>query len=115
MQPAGCMRPAGTFYLAHGSLLKKKHTNALNLKLQGPQQILSGLVKEISGFEAKPDLFITQLQQSNFTHFPQLSKVDKTNHETVESEQFHTALMHLKSDFCARFQDSSTDRSTTFC
>jgi len=56
--------------------------HALNLKLQGPQQILSGQVKEISAFEAKLHLFITQLQQSNFTHFPQLSKVDKTNRET---------------------------------
>jgi len=67
-------------------------------------------MKEIGVFEAKLDLFITQLNPSNFTHFPALSKAAQEFPDLVKSEQFNLSLETLKSDLSARFKDI---RSTT--
>jgi len=50
------------------------HLNTLNLKLQGRHKILPTLMTEIDVFEAKLGLFAGQLRQSDFMHFPELSK-----------------------------------------
>ena len=61
-------------------------------------------MKEIGVFEAKLDLFITQLNPSNFTHFPAPSKAAQEFQDLVKSEQFNLSLETLKSDFSARFK-----------
>lgn len=81
------------------------HLNKLNLKLQGQHHILPTLMKEISVFETKLDLFIRQLNQSNFMHFPALSKAAYEFPDLVRSEQFSISLEQLKLDFSARFKD----------
>jgi hypothetical protein len=81
------------------------HLNKLNLKLQGRYQILPTLIKEINVFEAKLDLFITQLQQSNFTHFLALLKAAQEDPSLVKNELFEQSLEILKSEFTARFKD----------
>jgi len=81
------------------------HLNKLNLKLQGRNQILPTLVKEINIFETKLDLFICQLKQSDFTHFPNLSKVSQEFPDFVKSEQLYLSLEKLKFEFSGRFED----------
>ena len=77
----------------------------LNLKLQGHHQIIPTLIKKISVFEEKLDLFISQLQNSNFTHFPAHSKVAQENLDLIKSEWFDASLQKFKSDFSACFQN----------
>ena len=62
-------------------------------------------MKEISVFETKLDLFISHLNQSNFTHFPALSKAAQQLPDLVKSEQFNLSLEKLKLDFSARFKN----------
>ena len=81
------------------------HLNKLNLKLQGRFQILPTLMREISIFESKLDFFITQLNQSNFTHFPALAKAAQQLPELVTNERFYLLLEKLKLDFTDRFKD----------
>ena len=65
-------------------------------------QILPSLMKEISVFEAKLDLFISHLNFSNFTHFPALSKAAQEFPDQVKSEQFQQiSLKKLKLDLSA--------------
>jgi len=46
------------------------HLNTLNLQMQGRHQILPSLLNAVDVFVAKLDLFITQVSQSDFMHFP---------------------------------------------
>src|SRR6218665_1897661 len=81
------------------------HLNKLNLKFQGRYQILPILMREINVFKAKLDLFISQLNQSNYTHFPAISKAAQEFPDLIRSEQFNLSLEKLKLDFSVRFKD----------
>lgn len=81
------------------------HLNTLNLQMQGRQQTLPTLMNAVDVFVAKLDLFITQLSQSDFMHFPHVKKTAEQNPAVVQNEQFHSYLQNLKSEFSNRFQD----------
>nr|KAF6460617.1 hypothetical protein HJG59_011522 [Molossus molossus] len=49
-----------------------KYLSELNVKLQGPTQLLSSLLSNVKSFEAKLRLWKVQLERSNKVHFPTL-------------------------------------------
>jgi len=81
------------------------HLNTLNLKLQGRHKILPTLMNGIDVFEVKLGLFRGQLRQSDFMHFPELSKAAEIHPNVVQAEKFESYVENLKSDFSTRFKD----------
>ena len=81
------------------------HLNTLNLQMQGRHQILPSLLNAVDVFVAKLDLFITQVSQSDFMHFPHLKKAAEQNPDVVQKEHFQSYLKNLKSEFSQRFQN----------
>ena len=51
-----------------------KHLSELNVKLQGPNQLLSALVSNVKTFEGKLKLWQMQLAKGNSVHFPTLQE-----------------------------------------
>ncbi|KAK3893510.1 hypothetical protein Pcinc_000218 [Petrolisthes cinctipes] len=49
-----------------------KYLSKLNVKLQGPNQLLSSLLSNVKSFETKLQLWKGQLERSNTVHFPAL-------------------------------------------
>jgi len=47
-----------------------KHLSELNMKLQGPDQLLNVIFAKLKSFETKSQLWKEQLQNSNTIHFP---------------------------------------------
>nr|KAF6500962.1 hypothetical protein HJG59_007983 [Molossus molossus] len=47
-----------------------KYLSELNVKLQGPNQLLSFLLSNVKSFEAKLKLWKVQLERNNMVHFP---------------------------------------------
>ncbi|KAM4043803.1 general transcription factor II-I repeat domain-containing protein 2-like [Anomaloglossus baeobatrachus] len=51
-----------------------KYLSELNVKLQGPNQLLSSLLSNVKSFETKLKLWKTQLERNNTVHFPTLER-----------------------------------------
>ena len=51
-----------------------QYLSELNVKLQGPNQLLSSLLSNVKSFEAKLNLWQMQLEKGNMVHFPTLQK-----------------------------------------
>ncbi|KAK1342073.1 hypothetical protein QTO34_016826 [Cnephaeus nilssonii] len=49
-----------------------EYLSELNVKLQGPNQLLSSLLSNVKSFEAKLRLWEVQLKRNNTVHFPTL-------------------------------------------
>ncbi len=77
-----------------------KPLSELNVKLQGPNQLLSSLLSNLKSFEAKLKLWQLQLETGNTVHFPTLQeqKPAMTAEYAGECAKLHQA-------FGKRFQD----------
>lgn len=62
-------------------------------------------MREISVFETKLNLFISQLNRSNVTHFHALSNIVQEFSDLFKSEQSYISLKKLQVDFSAHFRD----------
>ncbi|TWW71158.1 General transcription factor II-I repeat domain-containing protein 2A [Takifugu flavidus] len=51
-----------------------KHLSELNIKLQGPNQLISSLLSNVKTFEVKLRLWQEQLERGNTVHFPTLQE-----------------------------------------
>lgn len=51
-----------------------KHLSELNIKLQGPNQLISSLLSNMKSFEVKLRLWQAQLERGNTVHFPTLQE-----------------------------------------
>ncbi|TWW71201.1 hypothetical protein D4764_17G0006840 [Takifugu flavidus] len=51
-----------------------KHLSELNIKLQGPNQLVSSLLSNVKSFEVKLRLWQGQLERGNTVHFPTLQE-----------------------------------------
>ncbi|XP_073330798.1 general transcription factor II-I repeat domain-containing protein 2A-like [Pagrus major] len=51
-----------------------KHLSELNIKLQGPNQLISSLLSNVKSFEVKLRLWQGQLERGNTVHFPTLQE-----------------------------------------
>ena len=77
-----------------------QYLSELNVKLQGPNQLLSSLLSNVNSFEAKLNLWQMQLQKGNTVHFHTLQKQNPA--ATVE---YAKECANLLQKFCERFQD----------
>uniref|UniRef100_H3APJ3 HAT C-terminal dimerisation domain-containing protein n=1 Tax=Latimeria chalumnae TaxID=7897 RepID=H3APJ3_LATCH len=77
-----------------------QYLSELNVKLQGPNQLLTSLLSNVKSFEAKLKLWKMQLEKGNTVHFPTLQKQKPAS--TVEYARECENLFHK---FCERFQD----------
>ncbi|XP_070409546.1 general transcription factor II-I repeat domain-containing protein 2A-like [Nothobranchius furzeri] len=77
-----------------------KHLSELNIKLQGPNQLISSLLSNVTLFEMKLKLWQGQLGKGNTVHFPTLQeqKPDVTSEYAIECAKLIQA-------FDNRFQD----------
>ena len=77
-----------------------KHFSELNIKLQGPNQLLNSVFAKEKSFETKLQLWKVQLQNNNTTHFPslQVQKLSITAKYAVECAK-------ISETFSERFQD----------
>ena len=77
-----------------------KHFSKLNIKLQGPNQLLNFMLAKVKSFETKLQLRNVQLQNNNTTHFPSLQeqKPSTTAKYALECEK-------ISETFCERFQN----------
>ncbi len=76
------------------------HLNKLNLKLQGPDKMITSLLTTIKSFELMSQLWILQLKQGNMVHFPTLQKQNPGS-----TMVYATECSNLYDEFERRFQD----------
>lgn len=74
-----------------------KYMSELNVKLQGPNQLLSSLLSNVKSFEAKLKLWKVQLERNNTVHFP-----------TLEGQKPSTTLEYAGE--CAKLIDAFNER-----
>ncbi|KHJ40557.1 hypothetical protein D918_09394 [Trichuris suis] len=74
-----------------------KYLSELNVKLQGPNQLLSSLLSNVKSFEAKLRLWKLQLEKGNTVHFP-----------TLEAQKPSTALEYAGE--CAKPLEALSER-----
>ncbi|XP_073687696.1 general transcription factor II-I repeat domain-containing protein 2A-like [Garra rufa] len=77
-----------------------KHLSELNVKLQGPNQLLSSLLSHVKSFEAKLKLWQSQLEKSCTVHFPTLQE-----HKPAMTTEYAGECAKLLQAFGERFQD----------
>ncbi|KAL4152891.1 hypothetical protein QTP88_000724 [Uroleucon formosanum] len=82
-----------------------KHLSNLNLKLQGKNQIITAINDHVKAFKCKLDLFKTQLQNEDLTHFPAYMTYTKINNDPISYKKYSEKIMCLKTEFENRFQD----------
>ncbi len=74
-----------------------KHLSELNVKLQGPNQLLGSLLSNVKSFEAKLKLWQLQLETGNTVTFPTL--------------QEHGECAKLHQAFGEKFQDMKSKQN----
>ncbi|KFD45115.1 hypothetical protein M513_14008 [Trichuris suis] len=74
-----------------------KYLSELNVKLQGPNQLLSSLLSNVKSFEAKLRLWKLQLEKGNTVHFP-----------TLEAQKPSTTLEYAGE--CAKLLEALSER-----
>ena len=77
-----------------------KHMNVLNIKLQGRDQLINKLFEHVCAFEVKLRLWVGQLKQCNYAHFPTLS-ASQLNEVTT----YVAFVGQLREQFKTRFTD----------
>ena len=77
------------------------HLNNLNLKLQGPNQLITSLLSYIKSFESMLHLLITQLKNNCFTHFPTLIE-----HIPKSTKEYSDECESLLKIFQSRFEET---------
>uniref|UniRef100_UPI00358F8063 general transcription factor II-I repeat domain-containing protein 2A-like n=1 Tax=Myxine glutinosa TaxID=7769 RepID=UPI00358F8063 len=77
-----------------------KYLSELNVKLQGPNQLLSSLQSHVKSFEAKLKLWQVQLERGNTIHFPTLQE-----QKPAVTSEYAAECAKLLQAFGERFQD----------
>ncbi|XP_045114791.1 general transcription factor II-I repeat domain-containing protein 2-like [Portunus trituberculatus] len=77
-----------------------KYLSELNVKLQGPNQLLSSLLSNVKSFEAKLKLWKVQLERSNTVHFPTLQEQNPST-----TDEYAGECAKLIEAFSERFKD----------
>ncbi len=74
------------------------HLNSLNFKLQGSNQLVNELYQHTVPFEKKLQLWVSQLENKKFAHFPRLQKYQTFIRELQQQFLDRFADMHAKKD-----------------
>jgi len=82
-----------------------KHLSNLNLKLQGKDQIITNINDHIKAFKCKLDLWKTQLENEDLTHFPTCAVYKTSTNEPVFYIKYAEKMNCLKTEFENRFQN----------
>ena len=77
-----------------------KHFSELNIKLQGPNQLLNSIFAKVKSFETKLQLWKVQLQNNNTTHFPFLQEQKPST-----TAKYALEFAKIFETFSERFQD----------
>lgn len=77
--------------------------NALNLKLQGKNQIITQMYDNVKSFKVKLRLWIKQMSEGNLVHFPTLNSFEKVEPECLK--EYTDVLLNLLQQFDLRFKD----------
>jgi hypothetical protein len=79
------------------------HLNALNLRLQGPKQVITVMYDCVKSFKCKLTLWSEQIASGNFAHFKTLQSVGKVDDESLD--EYRDVISNLQKEFEQRFQD----------
>lgn len=85
--------------------------NVLNLKLQGPGQLITAAYESVKAFSTKLRLWKTQLSAKNLTHFPTCRSLVEEG-TSFSSDEYASAIENLLQEFDQRFADFKTHRDT---
>ncbi|CAI9736530.1 general transcription factor II-I repeat domain-containing protein 2-like [Octopus vulgaris] len=77
--------------------------NELNVRLQGKEKLIHNLFREVTAFQKKLDLWITQIADSNYAHFPCLQ--EQPHISAINREFFVSELKRMQEEFARRFKD----------
>uniref|UniRef100_H2Z349 SPIN-DOC-like zinc-finger domain-containing protein n=1 Tax=Ciona savignyi TaxID=51511 RepID=H2Z349_CIOSA len=80
------------------------HLSELNVKLQGKNQLVHKMIEHISSFQAKLQLFRSQLSKGSLIHFPCLEST-KVEIQFFNCEKYVGTIEKLTSAFKTRFED----------
>lgn len=80
--------------------------NELNVRLQGKGKLIHNLFGEVTAFQKKLDLWITQIADSNYVHFPCLQ--EQSYISVINREFFVSELKRMQEEFARRFKDFRT-------
>uniref|UniRef100_H2ZD91 Uncharacterized protein n=1 Tax=Ciona savignyi TaxID=51511 RepID=H2ZD91_CIOSA len=80
------------------------HLSELNVKLQGKNQLVHKMIEHISSFQAKLQLFRSQLSKGSLIHFPCLES-RKVEIQFFNCEKYVGTIEKLTSAFKTRFED----------
>ena len=76
------------------------HLNKLNTQLQGKDQLINVLFDRICAFDLKLNLWLSQLQNANYSHFPTIAE-----NQPTEVDKYINFLCDLQAKFSRRFAD----------
>ena len=79
------------------------HLNALNLKLQGKDQIITEMYDNVKSFKVKLRLWMKQVGEGNLVHFSTLNSLGKV--EPKYLKEYTDVLFNLLHQFDLRFKD----------
>ena len=77
-----------------------RHLNTLNISLQGKGVFAHGLYWNVKAFQAKLQLFCTQVQQKVYLHFHTLNIIAVTEEANVKYAAILAGLCHEFTHFC---------------
>lgn len=83
------------------------HLNNLNLKLQGNNKLFTNLCNEVSSFQMKLTLFVTQLTQKKLDNFPYLKERERENEIDIDSYKSKVEAVRLT--FESRFSQFTAE------
>lgn len=88
-----------------------EHLQNLNLALQGKGKNIIDLSQTVFSFKAKLQLFINDLKNKTFNHFPKI-KANVINIKEEKLEEYEQKLIELQEDFQQRFEDLQNLKSS---
>ena len=80
------------------------HLSELNVKLQGKDQLVNKMIEHVSSFQAKLQLFRSELSKASLTHFPCLES-RKVLIQSINCEKYVEMIKKLTLAFETRFED----------
>uniref|UniRef100_A0AAQ5Y107 HAT C-terminal dimerisation domain-containing protein n=1 Tax=Amphiprion ocellaris TaxID=80972 RepID=A0AAQ5Y107_AMPOC len=81
--------------------------NQLNIQLQGKDKSVSDMISAVRAFNAKLSLYLQQMRDQKFQHFPSVSTMCETHAEpaSLNVSKYCDLLARLEREFCDRFGD----------
>ncbi|XP_029656398.1 general transcription factor II-I repeat domain-containing protein 2-like [Octopus sinensis] len=88
--------------------------NELIVRLQGKEKLVHNLFRQVKAFQKKLDLWIAQIAESNYAHFPCLQEQPRIS--SINREFFVSELKGIQEEFSRKFKDSRAceDQLNTF-